>query len=670
MKLYSSGRILITSSLFTLILIIISTVWCPGQTARELNIPSIQATTIEAPPNWALMQRKLIDAMEDAGDFYWQRFMNEGGTTISQGPYDDLYEMFYNWPDFYMIGANQKFFHRSLMAYNGITRTSTPHLPDSGDYFHKLYKEFPPDDDFFHISEGMTLFYNLALGDPTIPENIARSKRFAGFYLGEDPEASNFDPEKILIRSIFTGSRGPRASSDAVYNLRYGHASLYPIVKHLEPDWHETPTRLAEIQSLYDSIITRTDVPVNLSSTGLITNAYLYTGEEKYKQWVLDYVDAWLERIEKNGGILPDNIGLSGQIGEYRNGQWWGGLYGWYGRYGVMMMFASLNVASECAYLLSGDKKYLDLLRSQIDQLMKRSTTTPEGQVLVPYRRNADGWHSYRPMMIRDLAHLWHASMEAQDWERIETVHQGHKYRPLNMEGIWGQNTLDHLDSLEYKPGEPFDWSQEMIQGDRTMGKSEYARLMYYAGKNSGWPLEALRADFQEMTKRMEFMRNDPRAITEINKDDTYPNNPVIIKALQQTTMGTPQTIYFGGLLRAVVRYFDIENNRPGLPSDVSALVEELRQDQVSLRLVNLDPVEKKELIIQAGAFGEHQFTSILYPVSDAARVTQEKQSKIINGKYVKIILPPATTILLEIGVDRFTNKPSYRFPWHEVSDN
>ncbi len=670
MKSHASARILVNSHLLIIIFSVGCFDWCAGQTAAKLDLPTIQATTIEAPPDWALMQRRLIDAMEDSGDFYWQRFMNEGGTTISQGPYDDLYEMFYNWPDFYMIGADKRFFGRALTAYNGITRSSTPHLPDSGNYFHKLYKEFPPDDDFFHISEGMTLFYNLALGGPTIPENITRAKRFAGFYMGEDPEAPNFDPNQMLIRSIFTGSRGPRASSDAVYNLRYGHASLYPIVKELEPNWHESPERRREIQSLYDSMITRTDVPVNLGSTGLITNAYLYTGEEKYKKWVLDYADSWMERIEQNNGILPDNIGLNGKIGEYRNGQWWGGLYGWYGRYGVMMMFASLSVASECAYLLSGDKKYLDLLRSQINQLMKRSITTPEGQVLVPYRRNANGWHSFRPIMIRDLAHLWHASMESKDWQMIKTVHQGQKYRPLNMEGIWGQNTLDHLDSVKYKPGEPFDWSQEMIQGDRTMGKSEYARLMYYAGKNPGWPLEALKADFQEMTNRMEFMRNDPRAITEINGDDTYPNNPVIIKALQQTTMGTPQTIYFGGLLRAVVRYYDIENNRPGLPSEVSALVEGLEEDQVSLRLVNLDPVEKRQLIIQAGAFGEHQFTNIRYLTTDEAGGPQEKQSKPVDGKYVKILLPASTSILLEIGIDRFTNPPSYRFPWHVVNDN
>lgn len=653
-------------SWFSMLLCCLFLVKSYSQTKDENLVPSIKASVVELPPEWAIIQRQLIGAMEEAGDFYWDRFTYQGGSTISEGPYDDLYEMFYNWPDFYIVGADERFYERALAAYNGITRTNTPHPPDPGDYHHRLHKEFPTHDDFFHISEGMTLFYNLALGNPSIPENVARAKRFAGFYLNEDPEAPNYDPEHKVVKSIFTGSKGPLATSSAVYNLRYGHASLYPVLEKLEPDWHENPTRAAEIQSLYDSVVTRTDVPVNLGITGLMTNAYLYTGEEKYKQWVLNYVDTWMQRIEQNNGILPDNVGLNGKVGAYRNGQWWGGLYGWYGRYGVMMMYASMGVASECAYLVSGDEKYLDLVRSQIDQLLKRSKTTKEGQTLVPYRRNQKGWHSYRPVMIRDLAHLWHASMDAADWQRIEKVHKGHKFRPLNAEGIWGQNTLDHLDNEKYAPGEPFDWNIEMVQGDRNMGKSEYARLMYYAGENPDWPLETLKADYQEMVNRMEFMRKDPRKITEINGDDTYPNNPVLIKALQQTTMGTPQTIYFGGLLRATVRYFDVDRKRPGLPEDVSALVEKLEKGQTTIYLINLSPVHERKLIVQAGAFGEHRFTDVSFSKStkkDDGTFSTEDQKQSINGKYVEVVLPPASSIRLNLGIQRFVNKPSYYFP-------
>lgn len=56
-------------------------------------------------------------------------------------------------------------------------------------------------------------------------------------------------------------------------------------------------------------------------------------------------------------------------------------------------------------------------------------------------------------------------------------------------------------------------------------------------------------------------MQNDPREISKINGDDLYPNNPVITKAVIQTTMGTAQSIYNGGLLRATVRYFDADKN-------------------------------------------------------------------------------------------------------------
>lgn len=624
-----------------------------------INFPTISADSIESPPDWAIMQRRLIHAMEEAGDFYWDRFTNEGGSTINEGPYDDLYEMFYNWPDFYMIGGNKRFFDRALLAYNGITRTNTPYPPDEGDYFHRLYKEFPTHDDFFHISEGMTLFYNLGLGDPKIPENILRAQRFAGFYLNEDPEAPNFDPKLQLVKSIFTGSKGPLRSSDASYNLRYGHASLYPVVKYLEPTWHETPQRTKEIQLLYDSVVTKTDVPVNLGITGLMTHAYLLTGEDKYKDWVLNYVERWMKNIEENNGILPDNIGLSGKIGEYRDGQWWGGLYGWYGRYGTMMMFAAMSVASECAYLLSGDPKYLDLLRSQLTASLNRSITAEMGQVLVPYRHYQKGWHSYRPMMIRDVAHLWHASMEERDWQLIEKIRKGHKFRPLNGEGIWGRNTLDHLDTLKYEPEKPFDWNEEMVLGDRTMGKSEYARIQYYAGQNPDWPLKALKADFQEMTRRMAFMRQDQRAISDIKGDDTYPNNPVVIKALQQTTMGTPQTIYFGGLSRATIRYYDADQQNPGLPYEVAALVEQIQKERITLYLINLDPVHPKKLVLQAGAFGEHQFTEIKYLKNDTQRALS------VDGNCLQINLPPSTSIRLLIGLKRFANDPSYDFPWH-----
>jgi hypothetical protein len=618
------------------------------------NAVLLKASKIEPHPEWAIMQRHLMKTIEEAAPQYVKKFTQKDGTPYGKGPYDDVYEMFFNWPEMYAMGGSEYIFETALKSYNAITLNNSAYVKDSIDYNHQLYKEFPRKDDWFHISEGITLFYNLGLGDPKLSENVKRAKRFAGFYMNDDSEAQNFNTEHKTIKSIFTGSEGPATTSSAEYNLRYGHTSLAPVLEYLEPEWHKKPERQKEIQKLYDQIITRTDVPVNLLATGLITNAYLYTGEEKYKKWVLDYVDAWMKRIAENGGLLPDNIGQTGKIGEYRNGQWWGGLYGWYGRYGVLMEYSALSVASECAYLLSGDSKYLDLLRSQINSIMQRAKFTKEGQMLVPFRYKKEGWYSYRPMMIQDLAHLWHASMDPEDWKKIEVLMTGNKFHPLWDEGIWGQNTLGELDTVVWKKAEPFNWNREESVGDRTFGLTEHARLMYYAGKNPDWPLEVLKADYTEVMKRMNFMRNDPRNIYSIQKDDLYPNNPVITKGLVQTTMGTPQTIYNGGLLRATVRYFDGDLQRPGLPQDVSALVNGLQANQTKLQLVNLNPVQTRKLIIQSGAFGEHSFTEV-----------SEGQNKIaVNGPYFMVELPPASSIHLTIGMKRFVNKPSYSFPW------
>ncbi len=59
------------------------------------------------------------------------------------------------------------------------------------------------------------------------------------------------------------------------------------------------------------------DVPANLGVVSTITNAWLVTGDDKYRKWVLDY------------SLPPDTIGLNGEVGEHIDGKWYGGMYGW-----------------------------------------------------------------------------------------------------------------------------------------------------------------------------------------------------------------------------------------------------------------------------------------------------------------------------------------------------
>jgi hypothetical protein len=609
----------------------------------QTEIATVKATTPVAPPSWAALERQLIRAMEEAAPVYLKRFTRPGGSLYGEGPVDDVYEMFINWPLFYAMGADEKLFRDALEEWNAITRhheelfAPPEGYPKNRRYLPQLYKEFfsrRSDCDWFHISEGMMAFYDFGVADPAIPENIRRARRFAGFYLNEDPGAPNWDPQYKIIRAPFTSSQGPLFTWEhgrlgfVRYRLERGnHASLYPAIRNLEPGWYKDPKRRDQVLDTFDRMVMRGDVAVNLAATGLITNAYLYTGEEKYKRWVLDYVEAWMERVRQNNGIVPDNVGLTGKIGEYRDGQWWGGHFGWTGLYSLHMIHGALTVASECAQLVSGDAKYLDLLRSQLDVILNQARMK-DGQMVVPHNYGPNGWENYRPMPLRDVAHLWHESMEPRDWQRIERLRAGSKE----------------------------DWSHVPTGGDRMdFTLTRYPSLMYYGGRNPDWPEKALRADYEEVCRRMAALRNDKRDVRTIFGDDLYPNNPVITKALAQVTLGAPQTIYNGGLLRARVRYFDPERRRPGLPPDVAALVERLEADRAVVQLVNLSTVESRKLMVQAGAFGEHQFTTVKHAGGETT----------VNGKYLGVELAPGAGIRLELGMKRFANSPSYAFPWH-----
>ena len=121
--------------------------------------------------------------------------------------------------------------------------------------------------------------------------------------------------------------------------------------KELEGDWYDHPQRAAEVVDRFGKLIMHGDIPHNMGATALVTNAYLHTGDDRYKNWVLRYVEGWLERMKKNNGIMPDNIGPTGKIGEHRNGLWWNGVQGWNRRGGWDRMLFAVIVGVVAAVL-------------------------------------------------------------------------------------------------------------------------------------------------------------------------------------------------------------------------------------------------------------------------------------------------------------------------------
>ena len=633
-----------------------------NQTGAVLGLVEVRATQVSPPPGWALLERRLMKLMEDAVAPMIDKYSEKGGAFYYADDVDDLYERVYNWGLFYAMGADRKVLDLGLQQWHATTRFF------ADDIVSRVHPRFQPQihneyynqaaagaNEWYHQGEGNMAFYHFGLADPTISENVRRARRFAAMFMDEDPEAPNYDPQHRVFRSPIQTSVGPMhhatvdnvimwlQGGEAGYEKGYRpykvRATLDPVVTDLEGNWFEDPARRDEILKLFDHIVLNGDVPHSLGATGLITNAFLYTGEDKYKQWVLDYTEGWMERIERNGGILPDNVGPTGEIGENRNGLWWGGLYGWNTFVGHYIMFSALTIAAECALLLTGDFGYLELLRSQIRLLMDNAITREDGQLLLPARYGADGWEYARddydyekgrfvPYRMQELAHLYHASMAQEDYDLIVRIRDTDKMR---------------------------DWNHAPVLGEKSYADTELARFQYYDGKNPDWPEKILQAEYENA--QTDFPVDTKRNPGRQDLDRRQPLSPHygLHQGVDAGDDGGAAIGVHGGLLRATVRYFDADRTRPGLPPDVAALVDKLGADSAGIQLVNLNAGETRNLIVQAGAFAEHEFVEL----------THEEQTVQVESKYFAVQLPPGTSIRLDVGMRRFAHRPTYAFPWH-----
>jgi hypothetical protein len=107
----------------------------------------------------------------------------------------------------------------------------------------------------------------------------------------------------------------------------------------------------------------------------------------------------------------------------------------------------------------------------------------------------------------------------------------------------------------------------------------------------------------------------------------------------------------------------------------VAALVEKVEADHTVVRLINLNPLDERDVVIQAGAFGEHCFTAVDYTQRtseypgaqedyDAPQLKTKSQHVAVDDKRLYVKLPPATEIVLDLQMQRFVNDPSYTLPW------
>ena len=625
-----------------------------AQPAITASVPLLE------PPGWALAERDLLDLL----DYAWRRFeqdftgpdgrLNYRHRLTTRDGGDDFYEVFFNWPQLYLLGGADDLLPRAEQHWEGVTAQLTE-LGIVKDEYERGY-------DWFHQGESLLLLYFLSMANPA--RWMERAVRFAELYV--DPAYGNYDPVRRIIRRPHNGSDPGRSGlfdgTHYPWLAREERSYGFPL-DWLLPDSEPAPERRLDprLSTEMTARMGAGDTAVNLAATGLVLNAWILTGDSRYRDWIVSYVSAWLERAAANGGILPDNTGPDGVVGSLLGGRWYGGHYGWTWPHGWYSVGSAATVAALAAATVTGDDGYLELVRPTLDTITARGKVMPFADsdsslparwvpqlgdavsvptLLVPYRYSDRGWFDFNPVLTSVPMALWHHSSSPRDRRRL-----------ADLSGRSG-----------------YDWRTVRPFRSKEEAGHEEPWFTFLAGENPGYPEEILAAAQAQVRHRL------ARGRAYRGTDVTEPNihlwqqcNPVVTEALVQLTWGGPQVIYNGGLQQARVRYFDAQRRRPGLPPSVAALVSSIDPDATVVELVNLDPARDSTVVVQAGAFGEHTITTAcyttcpdsswlggLYDYGHKDPVVAEERID-VRGPWLTVHLPAATRIRLTLAMTLHT---------------
>jgi len=564
------------------------------------------------PPKWAQMERQLLAENVPAAREFFQKYFDDRGYLLcfvrwgaNDGP-DDAFENFNHWPELHALGASDEVLQMYMKGNEGMiaqyTEAKTVQVEAGKDGMY--YKEFSALSDWQHHGEGLQLFNRMALSVPSDPRYLERVRRFSGLYMGEDPEAPNYDPKHRIIRSLLNGSKGPllrKASSMEWVGEPFDMAGFDAL--HGERNFDEF---LAPYQEYHDVV---GDHFLNLVATTLPANAYFATGERKYKQWVVEYVDAWIGRMKANKGIIPSFVDLEGVVGGPQ-GKWWGSAYGWgfspinpvTGKRENRNRVPRAIIGFNNALLLTGDVEYVKAWRDMTNAVNAHARAV-NGKTQYPTMFGPDGpfgWQD-RPWDVGAFE-VWYFSMKPDDLARV--------------------------------PPDPW--------------------IEFLQGRNPGYPETAMAADLATIHRRVEGIRKDQSKPDKRLADNMLDLNPVTITALIQLTQGGIEPGREGDLVNSRLRYFDPVRTRAGLPEDVAALVSEMTDTTTVVTFVNLNAVTARTLVVQGGAYAEHMIESVDWNGSNVP----------VSRPHFTLTLNPGAGGKLTLRMKRYSSDPTVKFPF------
>ncbi len=615
-------------------------------------------TSTQDLPDWLGKQQSLRERLIEGAHEFIERYTRADGSLVWRDNWpgmdgsDDPYEGFQYLPLLYALTGDENIYRLARQMWEAITWQWTE--------YGQIYREFDGYYDWMHHGEANLFLYFFGFTKPESLIDRQRAQRFAALYNGEDAEADNYDVEKGLIRAPQSGSRGPRhvvTKEDLSTHRGVLDGYLAPF-----EDMTTSPFELGtcnwsnddvfdEVVRLMNERTTRGDVPLNMNASGQMIHAYMYSGENKYLDWIVEYLGRWHQRALDNGGVLPDNVGLSGEVGEYLDGKWWGGHYGWRWPHGYLTIIEpTVNICVN-ALMLTGDERHVALARLQMDENFALGEDR-DGVWHTPHKHFDSGWNDFRPMNPFHAIHLWTRTFAEEDRERVERC---------RVDDSWATVSIAEKPfSVKHYNTNTLPWYE------------------YINGRLPDYPDQVLDANHRLVDQQLNRLRSDdgdPRTWDQVTQIGGYPGSlsmqidgyaihawqefcPVYFESLVQLQWGAPMHISHGGLQFGTVRYFDADTERAGLPDGVGALVSDVTANETTLSLANSTP-EDHNVVIQAGSFGENTFTWAKDALS-----TNDSEPTPVGSRWVEVTIPAMSSLTIQLGFDRYTNPPTYETPW------
>lgn len=624
-----------------------------------MDIPRLHSSLSSSSlPDWLHQQQSLRERVIAGAHEFIARYTRPDGTLVWRDEWpgmdgsDDPYEAFQYLPLLYALTGDDEIYELGRKIWDAITWQWTE--------YGQIHREFDGYYDWMHHGEANLFLYFFGFTKPESLQDRQRARRFAAMYNGEDPEAQNYDPELGIIRAPQSGSRGPRFVVTKE-DLSTHRGVLDDYLAPFE-DMVTSPFELGtcnwsnddvfdEVVRLMNERTTRGDVPLNMNASSQMLHAYMYSGEKKYLDWTLDYLNRWHQRAIDNGGVLPDNVGLSGVVGEYLDGKWWGGHYGWRWPHGYLTIIEpTVNICVN-ALLLSGDEKYVTLARLQMDENFALGEDR-DGIWHTPHKHFDSGWTDFRPMTPFHPIHLWSRTFADEDRERIERCRTDDSWKSVTI--------AEKPFSVKHYNTNTLPWYE------------------FVTGNFPEYPGEVLAANHRLVDQQLERLRSDdgdPTTWDTVEQIGGYPDSlsmqvdgyaihawqefcPVYFESLVQLQWGAPMHISHGGFQFGTVRYYQSDTETPGLPDGVGAVVSEVGKSHARLTLANGNE-EDKRIVVQAGSFAENTFTNVTF-VGDS----EESESLPVSSPWFEIVIPARSSQELVLTFDRYTNDPTYETPW------